>query len=103
MGRLLLACGCIAALAATTAAAADTKRPTGLSAAQIAARNVKARGGLAAWREPSSGVSVVVGEGCRESLVHSLVSVYHSGELVPLLHSLPRGPRQLPMLFGKAN
>ena len=50
MGRLLLACGCIAALAATTADAADTKRPTGLSAAQIAARNVKARGGLKAWQ-----------------------------------------------------
>jgi hypothetical protein len=50
MTRILIACGCLAALAAGTARAADAKKPAGLGAAQIAERNVKARGGLAAWR-----------------------------------------------------
>jgi outer membrane lipoprotein-sorting protein len=50
MRRLLLACGCLAALAAPTTRAAEAKGPAGLSAAQIADRNVKARGGLKAWK-----------------------------------------------------
>lgn len=50
MRRLLLACGSLAMLAASTAHAAEPKQPAGLSAAQIAERNVKARGGLEAWR-----------------------------------------------------
>jgi outer membrane lipoprotein-sorting protein len=50
MRRLLLACGCLAALAAPAARAAVAKRPATLSAAQIADRNVKARGGLRAWQ-----------------------------------------------------
>jgi len=49
MRRLLLACGCLAVLAAPAARAAEAKR-AGPSAAQIADRNVKARGGLKAWR-----------------------------------------------------
>lgn len=57
MRRLLLvACSCLAVLAAPVvraapaARAAGSKRRAGLSAAQIAERNVKARGGLQAWR-----------------------------------------------------
>jgi len=50
MRRLLLACGFLAALTAPVARAAETKRPAGLSAAQIAERNVAARGGLKAWQ-----------------------------------------------------
>lgn len=50
MRRLLLACGFLAALAAPTARAAEAKGPASLSAAQIADRNVKARGGLKAWQ-----------------------------------------------------
>lgn len=50
MRRLLVLSVCLAALAAPAARAAEAKRPAGLSAAQIADRNVKARGGLQAWR-----------------------------------------------------
>lgn len=49
MRRLLLLTICITAVAAPAARAAEAKRG-GLSAAQIADRNVKARGGLAAWQ-----------------------------------------------------
>jgi outer membrane lipoprotein-sorting protein len=51
MRRLLVLSGCLAALAAPAARAAEAKRAAGLSAAQIADRNVKARGGLEAWRK----------------------------------------------------
>jgi len=50
MRRLLLACGILAVLPASAARAAETKRATGLSAAQIAEKNVAARGGLQAWQ-----------------------------------------------------
>jgi len=52
MRRLLVLSGCVAALAAGTARAAEAKKPaaSALTAAQIADRNVKARGGLEAWR-----------------------------------------------------
>jgi hypothetical protein len=50
MTRILLAMGCLAVLAAEPARAADAKKPAGLGAAQIVERNVKARGGLQAWR-----------------------------------------------------
>jgi len=50
MRRLLVLCVCLAALAAPEARAAEAKRAAGLSAAQIADRNVKARGGLKAWQ-----------------------------------------------------
>jgi outer membrane lipoprotein-sorting protein len=60
MRRLLVLGGCLAALAAPAARAAEgkkteakkaeTKKTAGLTAAQIAERNVKARGGLQAWR-----------------------------------------------------
>jgi len=50
MRRLLVLSGCLAALAAPAARAAEAKKGGGLSAAQIADRNVKARGGLEAWR-----------------------------------------------------
>jgi outer membrane lipoprotein-sorting protein len=46
---LVLSC-CIAGLVAPAARAAEAKRAAGLSAEQIVARNVKARGGLEAWR-----------------------------------------------------
>lgn len=61
MTRLLLLTGCLAALATPVARAAEAKKAppakpapavasAGLGAAQIAERNVKARGGLKAWR-----------------------------------------------------
>jgi len=50
MRRLLLACGCLLALAVPTARAAEGRLPAALSAAEIADRNVKARGGLKAWQ-----------------------------------------------------
>jgi outer membrane lipoprotein-sorting protein len=51
MRRLLVLSCCIAAFAASAARAAEAKRPARLSAEQIVARNVEARGGLAAWRK----------------------------------------------------
>jgi outer membrane lipoprotein-sorting protein len=50
MRRLLVLSGCLAALAAPATRAAEAKKAAGLTAAQIADRNVKARGGLEAWR-----------------------------------------------------
>ena len=50
MRRALLAFLCLAALGAPAARAAEAKQSAGLTAAQIAERNVKARGGLKAWR-----------------------------------------------------
>lgn len=50
MRRVLVLCVCLATLAAPAARAAEAGRPAGLSAAQIADRNVKARGGLQAWQ-----------------------------------------------------
>jgi outer membrane lipoprotein-sorting protein len=47
---LVLSC-CIAGLVAPAARAAEAKRAARLSAEQIVARNVEARGGLAAWRK----------------------------------------------------
>jgi hypothetical protein len=49
MRRLILAL-CISVLAAPAARAAEAKKAGGLTAAQIADRNVQARGGLAAWQ-----------------------------------------------------
>ena len=51
MRRLLVLSCCLAALSAPAARAAEAKRAARLSAEQIVARNVEARGGLAAWRK----------------------------------------------------
>jgi hypothetical protein len=50
MKRLLILGGCLAALATPRARAADSSQVAGLNAAQVVERNVKARGGLEAWR-----------------------------------------------------
>jgi hypothetical protein len=47
---LFLACGLISAVAASAAVSTEVAPPSKLSAAQIVARNVAARGGLDAWR-----------------------------------------------------